>query len=585
MTNNQHRESLTQQHNFANNAFFRLKTAAHICKRFALNLLSPKIKFTVNDRLIHDSIIAISESELWNPNDNEKNWILTAGKIENIRIASKKIHGVEVKANETFSFWKHIGNPNFGQKFVVGREIREGCIVPTIAGGLCQLSNALYDAAIKANFEIVERHKHTKIIQGSFAEQDRDATVKWNYIDLRFKSSYDFRIEIELTHDKLIVSFKSNQTETQSSKIKTTFYQSDKLNDCFSCGNTACYKHPNPSELQNNRATTTFILDEKWTEYDQYLAQNTNEMNHFILPLKKNKFIKTDRYQWGSSNIKNTSTTTLQGIYRALKLRFAPKQNNTFELSLKLDEKIAMAAAKKIPIDSTHLVISQNLLPYLYKTGALGGRTFDVLMTRLPFEKLHERLDLAQRNHLQSKTLTDFRASKELIHIENNALTKARKIITPHNEIAEIFINKVQKLNWHIPEIQPSFKNGKKILFPASAVGRKGAYEMKQLAQEFNLDLSILGRTIEHPNFWENIKIETFNGNFNEIGLIVYPTYIEHQPRLLLKCISKGIPVITTTATGLQNSDLVKTLEIGNLEQFKIEIASWMANQKAKNSI
>lgn len=581
MTNNQHRESLTQQHNFANNAFFRLKTAAHICNRFALNLLSPKIKFKVNDRLIHDSIIAISESELWNPNDNEKNWILTAGKIENIRIASKKIHGVEVKANQIFSFWKHIGNPNFGQKFVVGREIREGCIIPTIAGGLCQLSNALYDAALKANFEIVERHKHTKIIQGSFAEQDRDATVKWNYIDLRFKSSYDFRIEIELTHDKLIVSFKSNQTETQSSKIKTTLHQSDKLNDCFSCGNTACYKHPNPSELKHKRATTTFILDEKWTEYDQYLAQSTNEMNHFILPLKKNKFIKTDRYHWRISNINNTSTTTLQGIYRALKLRFAPKQNNTFELSLKLDEKIAIAAAKKIPIDSTHLVISQNLLPYLYKTGALGGRTFDVLMTRLPFEKLHERLDLAQRNHPQSKTLTDFRVSKELINIENNALTKARKIITPHNEIAEIFINKVQKLNWHIPEIQPSLKNGKKILFPASAVGRKGAYEMKQLAQELNLELSVLGRTIEHPTFWENIRIEKFNGNFNEIGLIVYPTYIEHQPRLLLKCISKGIPVITTTATGLQNSDLVKTLEIGNLEQFKIVVAEWKATHLA----
>ena len=66
--------------------------------------------------------------------------------------------------------------------------------MPTIAGGLCQLSNALYDTALKANFEIIERHRHTKVIKSSLAEQDRDATVKWNYVDLRFKSTRSFRM-------------------------------------------------------------------------------------------------------------------------------------------------------------------------------------------------------------------------------------------------------------------------------------------------------------------------------------------------------------------------------------------------------
>jgi len=54
--------------------------------------------------------------------------------------------------------------------------------------------------------------------------------------------------------------------------------------------------------------------------------------------------------------------------------------------------------------------------------------------------------------------------------------------------------------------------------------------------------------------------------------LIVYPTYIEHQPRLILKAISKGIPVITTTACGFENSKEVKVLEIGNFEQLKKEV-------------
>ena len=45
-------------------------------------------------------------------------------------------------------------------------------------------------------------------------------------------------------------------------------------------------------------------------------------------------------------------TTNLQGIYRAIKLRFAPKnKNNVFELTLQLDKKIAFATARQIGID------------------------------------------------------------------------------------------------------------------------------------------------------------------------------------------------------------------------------------------
>ena len=76
--------------------------------------------------------------------------------------------------------------------FVKGRELREGCIIPNVGGGLCQVSNALYDAALQAGHEIVERHAHTQVIAGSLAEQGRDATVFWNYVDLRFRSERPF---------------------------------------------------------------------------------------------------------------------------------------------------------------------------------------------------------------------------------------------------------------------------------------------------------------------------------------------------------------------------------------------------------
>ncbi|MDV6235072.1 VanW family protein [Leptospira ellisii] len=77
------------------------------------------------------------------------------------------------------------------QGFVLGRGIREGCIIPSIAGGICKISNALYDVAVRSGFEVLERHRHSFVIPGSLAEQNGDTTVKWNSIYLRFRSGFE----------------------------------------------------------------------------------------------------------------------------------------------------------------------------------------------------------------------------------------------------------------------------------------------------------------------------------------------------------------------------------------------------------
>lgn len=200
--------NLIDKHTFISEGKFHLKSFLLIVRQQLFNIARPAAKSSYGTNLRDLTVISFSESELWNQDDNAENWILTAGKIENLRIAAKKINGIELKANQVFSFWKQIGKPSRFKGYVTGREIREGCVVPTIAGGLCQLSNALYDSALKAGFHIIERHKHTQVIKGSLAEQDRDATVKWNYVDLRFKADKPFRIETELTADKLVIKFK-----------------------------------------------------------------------------------------------------------------------------------------------------------------------------------------------------------------------------------------------------------------------------------------------------------------------------------------------------------------------------------------
>jgi hypothetical protein len=229
---------------------------------------------------------------------------------------------------------------------------------------------------------------------------------------------------------------------------------------------------------------------------------------------------------------------------------------------------------RHIPIESTHIVVSQNLLPFVWKSGVLGGRTFDVLMMRMPMNKLHQRLDLAYALHSGSRTLNDFRAPSTLVELESAALARARHIITPHREIADVFTNKCIKLEWALPnaKILPR-GNQEKILFPASALGRKGAYEIRQLARELDLSIVVLGDTVENPSFWDGMNVQKAgNDPFANVGLVVSPAYVEHQPRLLLKAIASGIPVIATTACGLTENEEITIVPVGNYDALKCAV-------------
>ncbi|RZK61486.1 MAG: vanw family protein, partial [Hymenobacter sp.] len=472
----------------------------------------------------------------------------TAGKVENLRRAARRLHGLAVPAGATFSFWRQVGNPNFGRGYVLGREIREGCVVPTVAGGLCQLSNALYDAALRAGFTIVERHRHTQVIKGSLAEQDRDATVKWNYLDLRFRAPVAFHLEVELTADQLVVRFRGEKTTPDNPAAPAaTPRPASALHDCYACGNVGCFKHPGQVPTRPAATRTTFVLDETWPEFAHYVQATANPADVVVVPQV-------------ISRQKNTLATLPQVVVlrraawrRQLGQRLAAKLGrNAFAQTLRGDAWVAAAAARHLPPDSTHLVVAQSLLPFLWQAGVLGGRTFDVLLTRLPAALLHARLDETHARYPSSPTLRDFRAPAAFVAAESRALTQARRLLTPHVELANLFNNKALLLDWVRPKVSPRAASGSRILFPASALARKGAYEMRQLAQELRLPLVVAGRATECTGFWQEVTTTPAGPDaLAGIGLVVYPAYVEHQPRLLLRALAAGIPVVATVACGL----------------------------------
>src|SRR5258708_804361 len=142
--------------------------------------------------------LAESRTPLWSE-EREAEKSLQAGKVQNLRCALRRLDGTEIPAGGLFSFWKQIGRAARRHGYTFGRQLFEGCLFPAIGGGICQLSNSIYDCALQARFEIIERHPHTQVIPGSAAGLGRDATVAWSYMDLRFRAKVDVRIEARLT--------------------------------------------------------------------------------------------------------------------------------------------------------------------------------------------------------------------------------------------------------------------------------------------------------------------------------------------------------------------------------------------------
>jgi hypothetical protein len=242
-------------------------------------------------------------------------------------------------------------------------------------------------------------------------------------------------------------------------------------------------------------------------------------------------------------------------------------------------EKLAASYASRLKHDALHVVVQQNLLPYLWMGGHLGGRTFDVLMNALPMTELQKQLDYARSLHPESKTLGDFRADPALIAAENEALEQARKIITPHSAIAKLFSDKSDLLQWEIPVREAraaAEKNGKpKIVFPASTVGRKGAYELREALRGLDVTLITVGAQIEGADFWHGFEIETRaanNGWLDDATVVVLPAFVEHRPRRLLEAAARKIPVIASDACGVSQINGIETVAAGEFRSLKEKI-------------
>lgn len=115
---------------------------------------------------------------------------LQENKAVNLQIAAPKVSKILIKPNETFSFWKLVGNCSAKKGYKEGLTISGGKVSSGTGGGMCQFTNLIHWLVLHTPMEITEHHHHDGI--DLFPDYGRQipfgvgTSIMYNYLDYRF---------------------------------------------------------------------------------------------------------------------------------------------------------------------------------------------------------------------------------------------------------------------------------------------------------------------------------------------------------------------------------------------------------------
>ena len=124
----------------------------------------------------------------------------------NLILAANKINGTVVMPGETFSYNKVVGERTIAAGYKEAPIYVEGRVENGLGGGICQITTTLYNAALFANLDIVERSNHQFV--PSYVTASRDATVVYGAIDFKFRNNREYPIKITCSVSNGIANFK-----------------------------------------------------------------------------------------------------------------------------------------------------------------------------------------------------------------------------------------------------------------------------------------------------------------------------------------------------------------------------------------
>ena len=128
----------------------------------------------------------------------------------NIAIAASYLSGTIVPPGETASLNSIIGPFTAERGYAKGPTYIGTDIIGTLAGGVCKIASCLYNVAIAADLQVVERHPHSMMV--TYVPPGRDATIAWGAKDFRFRNNKNSPVLLwaEFVEGRLYVALYGN---------------------------------------------------------------------------------------------------------------------------------------------------------------------------------------------------------------------------------------------------------------------------------------------------------------------------------------------------------------------------------------
>lgn len=148
------------------------------------------------------------------------------GRVQNIVTGAGHINGALILPGEVYSANAAMEPYTKDNGFTEAGSYENGKVVQSMGGGICQVSSTLYNAAILAELEIVERAAHSMLV--SYVEPSMDAAIAGDFKDLKFKNNTNTPIFLEGYVSGGYITFNIYGKETRSA-TRTIKYVSEVL--------------------------------------------------------------------------------------------------------------------------------------------------------------------------------------------------------------------------------------------------------------------------------------------------------------------------------------------------------------------
>lgn len=140
----------------------------------------------------------------------------------NIALAASRVDGHLLLPGQVFSFNGVVGETTLEKGYKKAPVIVNRQLVDGVGGGICQVSSTLYNAALLAGLEILERANHSLPV--GYLSPGLDATVAYGWLDLKFANDTGRAIWIRtfLDNNELTVSLYGSPVPGREIRVFTS---------------------------------------------------------------------------------------------------------------------------------------------------------------------------------------------------------------------------------------------------------------------------------------------------------------------------------------------------------------------------